>query len=295
MSGLIIFAYSYLAVGLIYALWIWLFAGATFLSIPVNAVFGPIYILGVLLHFLTWRKKTIYRVFQGKKVVIFDLDGTVIDSQTSWNDAMENVKKRLGFVGLERNYPSGLNVSDKWEFLLRDYSGPVNVSVADLSKATNDEFLKIYTEVEARDGFWTLARYLKERGFKLALASNTERYVVDEVVKRLEAGPVFDLIIAGDEVKHHKPHPEMYRVAVKKLEVSPKDAVIFEDSLIGTQAAIASKIDTIVIWDEEISKVLYPRGAAFFLPDFEGLDVSIEKSPRQLLEEAAKESEESNE
>lgn len=284
-----VYVYVYLVIGLVYALWVWLFQGATIFSIPVNTVFGPFYILAVLWHFLTWEKKTVHSVFRGKKAVIFDLDGTILDDQPAWNDAIENVKTQMG-IEVERNYPSGLNVTEKWRRLLAASEKKLPYTAEDLAQKTVDEFLRIYTEVEPRAGFWELVAYLKQHGFKVGLASNSDRKVVDELLSRFDGAPVFDFILAADQVKQHKPHPEIYLTTMKALGVSAHETVAFEDSLTGAESSIAAKIPTILIWDGEISKVLYPQGSLFFLEDFDGIADMIEKSPREQILEAAKES-----
>jgi 16S rRNA pseudouridine516 synthase len=285
MGWLDLVVYFYLAVGLVYALWVWLFAGSSFFSIPVNTLFGPIYILGVFWHFFNWRKKRIHDLFKGKRAVIFDLDGTIVDDQPIWNQAIENVKTKAG-LKVERNYPSGLNVLTKWQNLLRESKEAVNYSAEDLTRMTHEEFLRLYTEVEARPGFWALMQYLKDKGFKVGLASNTNRAIVDEILKRLEISPeAFAVIIGGDEVKHFKPHPEIYHRMIKELKVSTKSTVVFEDSITGAESAVSAGIDTIVIWDGEVSKIEYPRRVAFYIDDFDGLDEQIEKSPKQILAE----------
>jgi len=286
MSTLEIVAYVYLGLGLLYALWVWLFKGSSIFSIPLNTIFGPAYILGMAIHFVTWKKPTIYKAFQDKEAVIFDLDGTIVDDQPQWDEAIENVKERTQ-LGLERNYPSGLNVRAKWEQLLSAMSEPAPLSIDELVRATKDEFLRLSGGLDVRDGFWTFARYLKEKGFKIALASNTDRDVVDILVERLEIGPVFDVVVAGDEVKSFKPAPDIYLEAAKRLGVKPREVVAFEDSVVGAESAVAAGIETIIVWDGVVSKLLYPSDARLYVEDFDGLDDMVEKTGKQRLEEAA--------
>jgi beta-phosphoglucomutase-like phosphatase (HAD superfamily) len=284
----------YLGVGFLYALWVWLFRYETFLSIIPNTLFGLPYIIWVSWDAITYKKFSFHELFKHKKAVIFDLDGTIIDSQPIWNAAMENVKKQVKLGMLERNYPPGLNVREKWIELLKDAGSGVSISVDKLVSATKQEVLSTYSDVEAFEGFWDFARYLKEKEFKLALASNTDRDLVEELLKRMDAEEVFDFVITGTDVKNRKPNPQMYLEALKGLGVKARDAVVFEDTVVGSRAATAASIDTVIIWDGETEKTRYPSKVKTFIPNYENLSYEIEHSLKDKLEDTKKFIEENN-
>ncbi|OGC47440.1 hypothetical protein A2886_03385 [candidate division WWE3 bacterium RIFCSPHIGHO2_01_FULL_42_13] len=287
-----IFLYIYLGIGFIYALYIWLFAGDPWTAIPINTIGGPINIIYQTVRAFLRRKIEMYDLFKGKRAVIFDLDGTIIDSQPFQNQAIDAVLEEIGAGWVSRDYDHGLNNLERWTHLLHtNPSINTKLSPEELENRSKSKYLELHAEVEALDGFWTLARYLKEKGFKLGLATNTDRDVTDVVLKRLGADQnVFDAIVAGDEVKKRKPSPEIYKKTLKLLGVRAKDTIVFEDTIVGSKASTGAGLATVIIWDgvdEDTEN--FPKNTYFFLPDFEGMPEAIEKSMKQQLEEVAKE------
>lgn len=287
--------YVYLGIGFVYAIYIWLFAGDYWYSIPVNTLGGPINIIYQVLRSYFRKTYELSDIFKGKSAVIFDLDGTIVDSQPFRNKAFEKVLDTLEGNWNVPDYPHGLNEREKWDFVLNAHKGlKANFTIEDLAEHTRTEFIKLYKDVDAMEGFWSLVRYLKEtKKFKLGLATNSDRSILDIILKKLGAEGIFDSTIAGDEVKRRKPHPEIYKEAAKQLGVNPKKIVVFEDTVVGATAASAAGMEVIAIWngvDEE--KEDFPRGIKFFLPDFGGMTEEIEKSRKQRLEEAVKSEEE---
>ncbi len=278
----------YFGVGFLYALWLWLFRYETFFSIIPNTLFGLPYILWVSWEAVTFKKFSFHELFKHKKAVIFDLDGTIIDSQPIWNAAMENVKKQVKLGVIDRNYPPGLNVREKWSSILKEAGNDVSFSLDKLVAATKQEVLSTYAVIEPFDGFWGFVRYLKENEYKIALASNTDRDVVEEMLKRMGAEDLFDFVITGSDVKNRKPNPEMYLAAAKGLALKPKHVVVFEDTVVGSKAAVGAKMDTVIVWDGEVEKIKYPSKVKTYIENYENLDYEIEHSFSEKLEDTKK-------
>ena len=280
--------YTYLTLGFIYAMYIWLFAGDPWWSIPVNTVGGPFIFLREVVRGYVRKKLSPSKMFASKKAVIFDLDGTIIDSQPFRNQAMDNMLKTIGGGWVTRTYSHGLNAVERWEYILHQ-EPEINTefTVEELAEHTKTEYLKLYTEVEAIPGFWDFMHYLKNvKKVKVGLATNADRNVADAMLKRLGASEIFDFVIAGDEVKHRKPSPEIYKTAAKKMGLKPKDILVFEDTIVGSTAAHKAGMDTIVIWDGEDEEMEdYPKGIYEFAPDFVEMGETLEKEYVQRLEE----------
>ncbi len=293
MFVLQIFLYVYLAIGTIYALYVWLFAGDPWWAIPINIIGGPIVLVHETVRALTEKRVEIKELFVGKKGVIFDLDGTIIDSQPFLNEAMEQVLGSLNATWLETNYPHGLNYKEKWEYLIKENPGVIDTkfTIEELTSRTKKRYIELYENVEPFTGFWTLAKYLKEKGFKLGMATNTDKDIAEIILKRLGAEEnVFDFMIFGDQVKHKKPHPEIYQKALKGLGLRAHEVIAFEDTVVGSMSSTKAGIQTVIIWDgfdEEMAA--FPKNTYLFISDFENLPDYIEKTSRELVEEAAKE------
>lgn len=218
----------------------------------------------------------------GKKVVLFDLDGTIVNNEPMWQLAFSNVMSREGIyleAYKELVRASGVPNSLKWNSILQTIQPKSGKTSEQLTKDTSDEYLKILedSEMETRDGFWDLVFFLKqEKGFKLGLVTNSGKEVAEKILVKVGISETFDFKVFGDDVKKLKPDPETYKTALKLAGASAKEALAFEDSPTGAAAAENAGIDLIVIWDGVTSKGLFPQETIFFLQDFEGLANNLE-------------------
>ncbi len=235
------------------------------------------------------------RIFEGKNTVLFDLDGTVIDSEYAWYKAFETVINTIAPDALDEAQEimlrAGVQIIDKWSNL-RDRGLISNTTNAkDLAETTKNEYLKLLQlgAIEVRAGFWELAAELKlQNDYKLALVTNTSRNVTESVLKSLAFGQTFDLILCGDEVKTPKPDPEIYLTALKTLGIKAKDALVFEDSVTGVTSAVKAGIDTVVIWDGRNYEKDYPQDVLGFVADFTPFPGNLDKTIKDIIRDYAK-------
>lgn len=222
-----------------------------------------------------------------KKAVLFDLDGTVIQSNSLWKKAFENVA--LNFtIFVTMDFPTGLPIQEKWERLLKNEQPRKDITVMELTKQTNNEFIKLQEteKPQITDGFWELGKELKiDKKLKLGLTTNSPRNVVDAVIKTAELGNVFDVIVTSDDVKNPKPSADIYNRALKNLKMRPRDVLAFEDSIAGVQAALAAGIDTCVVWDTTVPRSHYPTSVVGFIEDFTTLPGNLDKTKYDYYKE----------
>ncbi len=119
----------------------------------------------------------------------------------------------------------------------------------------DDSFRKIYQEaiqkgVEERSGARTFLNKLRRSRRKIALVSSAAHWMIEGVVKRNGFGEYFDLVVGREDVRQHKPHPEAYVLALSRLNISAKDAVVFEDSEAGVVAGCAAGCRVVAIRHE---------------------------------------------
>lgn len=234
------------------------------------------------------------RIFDGKNTAIFDLDGTVIDSEYAWYKAFETVLKSAAPDALSEAkktmLTSGVPIMDKWSSLIASGIIGGNNNAKTLTETTVAEYLKLLQlgALQIREGFWELAAELKLlKDFRLALVTNTSRNVVDIVSKNLSFGATFDLVICGDEVSKPKPNPDIYIKALKELKIKPKSALVFEDSVTGVTAATRAGIDTVVIWDGRIHEQDYPVEVLGFVADFTPFPGNLDKTIKDIIKDYA--------
>jgi len=239
------------------------------------------------------------KIFQDKKAAFFDLDGTIIDSLPYWEISLRLVLEDVsdGTAPL-CGIGTGAYLGEIWKNTVKEADLETELSLEELVKKTQQEYLNLFNEnpLEPRDGFWNLLDILKnDKGWVLALISNSDRSVVEPVLKSLNINDgVFDTIITGDEVKHRKPSPDIYNKALKELKLKSKDALVFEDSLSGARSSGKSGIDTIVILTGETPEPEYPDNVLLFLPDFSplprNLDTTFMEASKKRLESMQAES-----
>lgn len=181
---------------------------------------------------------------------IFDLDGTLIDSEDQWNQAFTKVLVNLGAKDVGNNPTEfGLPLEDNWRKLLEKYNINTDKSMKELRRLTYYAYSKILSEVRMKDGASDFLGRLENRGIKLALATNCERWIVEEIFAIFDIEKFFDAVVTGEEVSRRKPDPEMFLVAADKLDTDPGECLVIEDSLSGIKAAAGAGMKYININD----------------------------------------------
>lgn len=211
-------------------------------------------------------------------LVIFDLDGVLIDSREmhyeALNKALENVDPK--FVISKEDHLSlydGLPTSRKLNLLTENKGLPVDKHQKiweDKQKATLEIFSKLDYDYELISYF----SQLKDHNFQVAVASNSIRNTVKLVLLKLGILEFIDYYVSNEDVIRNKPFPEMYWKCMTACNAIPKNTVIFEDSHIGRQGAIDSGANLIPIENrydltqDKINKVfeIFKKQTANYIP-----------------------------
>lgn len=102
----------------------------------------------------------------------------------------------------------------------------------------------------------------------IAMATGSPRDTYERVLRRMRWDDVFDVLVGADDVRHNKPHPEIYRTALERLGMDAKDCLAFEDSLPGVEAARAAGLDVVGIASSKSPDALFQKGARAVVRDF---------------------------
>jgi HAD superfamily hydrolase (TIGR01509 family) len=177
------------------------------------------------------------------KAIIFDLDGVLVDA-TEWHyEALNEALRLFGFeiTEYEHNHVyNGLPTSKKLELLTKEKGLPQGLykTIQALKRKFTDE--KVTLNCRPDYAKQVLMSNLKRAGFRLAACSNAQKYSVINMLERSQIKEYFDEIMGNDEGFKPKPAPDMYLAMFKKLGISPKEALIVEDSPHGIQSAYGS-------------------------------------------------------
>jgi HAD superfamily hydrolase (TIGR01509 family) len=181
------------------------------------------------------------------KAVLFDMDGTLIDSERLWTIALEEVARELGgeLSAETRTAMVGTDLVSSVQMLLDDVGAQTDIEIAKrlLVSAAAEQFAG---DIEWRPGARELLDAVRESGLPAALVTSTHRNLVSRALETI-GRERFDAIVCGDDVLRTKPDPEPYQRALAQLEVPARNAVAIEDSPAGSASARAAGIITLVV------------------------------------------------
>ena len=178
------------------------------------------------------------------KLIIFDLDGVLIDSRELHYDALNNALRKVGeqyVISREEHLSQydGLNTTRKLKMLTEQKGLPVSLYDQvweDKQKAT----LSLIKGFKKEYWLYSMFLKIKERGYKIAVASNSIRETVKTSLISIGLIDEVDYFVSNEDVGRTKPYPEMYWKCMTALNALPKNTIIIEDSHIGRQGALDS-------------------------------------------------------
>lgn len=183
--------------------------------------------------------------------VIFDMDGTLIDSERiyleMWKEVVD-VNRYPGFMDLALHMV-GIPAQDGKEIFCERYGSdfPYEQIWNDLDNLFCERYK---TEpIPLKPGVKELLEHLQNKGIRLAVASSTPSPLVQNNLRNAGILEYFDEIISGEMVYHGKPSPEIFLLAAEKLGDDPADCTVIEDSPDGIRAAYAAGMKPIMIPD----------------------------------------------
>jgi len=187
----------------------------------------------------------------GAPLIIFDLDGVLIDSKDLHYFALNEALGKLGeqfLISLQEHATTydGLSTNKKLEILHKDKGLPRD-SFEQIWRDKQDATTRLLGELSEDQELISFMKFLKEKEANIALASNSIRATVDLILKRLGIFDYFDLTLSNEDVTYPKPHPEIYWKCMSNFGAFPYQTSIFEDSHIGKQAAINSGANLIPV------------------------------------------------
>jgi pyrophosphatase PpaX len=177
-------------------------------------------------------------------VVLFDLDGTVVDSGAIILASMRHATREV----LGREYGD--------RELLQAVGGPgLEAQMAALAPDHVDELVRVYRahneplhdELRPCEGMEDVIVRLHEEGCRLGIVTAKRRATVELAFARLRVGHLFETVVGGDETERHKPDPEPLLEAARRLGTSPQDCAYVGDSPFDIRAAKAAHMYSVAV------------------------------------------------
>jgi HAD superfamily hydrolase (TIGR01509 family) len=183
----------------------------------------------------------------GIQAVVFDLDGVLLDSEHVWDEVREALARERGGRWHDRAQADMMGMSSpEWSRYMHDVIGlaetPAEIS-AEVVRRMQGRYAAELPLIEgAVDAVQRLARSLR-----LALASSSNRPLIDTVLETSGLAALFETTVSSEEVPHGKPAPDVFLEAARRLGVGPHACAAVEDSANGIKAARAAGMRVVAI------------------------------------------------
>lgn len=212
-----------------------------------------------------------HEMLANKEAVIFDLDGSLVDSMWLWR---EIDIEYLGKFGIEMPEDlqvqiEGMSFHETAVYFKEHF--PIPDSLEEIKAAWNrmawDKYLY---EVPLKPGADRFLKHCRENNIKLGIATSNSRELVENIAKVHNLKDYFSCIMTGSDVERGKPAPDIYLAVAKELAVAPEKCLVFEDIIPGIQAGksagmqVCAVEDTYSLRDNKLKRQL----ADYYIEDF---------------------------
>jgi beta-phosphoglucomutase family hydrolase len=179
-----------------------------------------------------------------KKAFIFDMDGVIIDSEPIHAIAKQMACKKYNIELPKEMFSTfvGRPTMECFTEILEKHprEGVTPKLIATTKYAYYLELLEKSNNVAPIHGLPELLQRIKDKGYKIGLASSSARNMIEMVLTRFNIKDYFEVIISGAELPKSKPDPAVYLITAEKLGVSPDECIVIEDATAGIAAAKAA-------------------------------------------------------
>ncbi|MGI6198319.1 MAG: HAD family hydrolase [Candidatus Cloacimonadaceae bacterium] len=187
------------------------------------------------------------------QAIIFDLDGTLIDSMQLWRqvdvefltkrgidvpaDLFDNIPGGNGFIQTALYFKERFGLDDSVESIMDEWTDMVGKHYS--------------SDVKLKEGVYDLLQTIRENGIKIGLATSNSLHLAQTVLQANGVLSWFSAFSTGDMELRGKPYPDIFLNCAKLLGVEPEACLAVEDTLTGVQAAKAAGMRTFAIFDED--------------------------------------------
>lgn len=199
------------------------------------------------------------------RAIVFDLDGTLIDSEPNYYEADRRLLAEYGIEltpTMKRRYIGTSNV-----FMMTDIKERFGLQAGldELIAKKDRAYLELArANTQVFPEMKRLVAQLRERGYLLAVASGSSKNVIDALLETVGMQNAFKVRVSAEEVPRGKPAPDVFLEAVQRLETTPGQTVVLEDSAFGVEAAVAGFMRVVAV----PTVFEPPLEASFRLADF---------------------------
>jgi HAD superfamily hydrolase (TIGR01509 family) len=181
------------------------------------------------------------------EAIVFDLDGVIVDSEHVWDEVREELAREWGGSWHERAQADMMGMSSpEWSRYMHDVIG-LSESPAGINEEVVSRLLARYAvQLPLIDGAVDAVERMA-RAYRLALASSSNRTVIDAVLAGAAVTQLFEVTVSSEEVARGKPAPDVFLEAARRLDVPRERCAAIEDSTNGIRAARAAGMRVVAV------------------------------------------------
>lgn len=211
-------------------------------------------------------------MLRGKKAVIFDMDGSLIDSMWIWPEVDRIYMKKYGLKAPEDFHKAieGMSYTETAQYFVNTFHD-LKQTVEQVKREWAEMTMEIYsTKVFPKAGAVEFLEQMRERGVLLGIATSNDRSLAEAALKGQGIISYFDSVRTACEVDAGKPAPDVYLKVAEDLHVSPGECLVFEDVPNGILAGKNAGMEVCAV-DDEFSRPYEAekkRLADYYIRDF---------------------------
>ncbi len=221
-------------------------------------------------------------MLDGKKAVIFDMDGSLVDSMWIWPEVDRIYMEKYELTAPETFYKDieGMSYTETAQYFVDTFRTPGQTRER-VMQEWRDMTVELYaTKVFPKTGAVEFLEEVKRRGILLGIATSNDRRIAETALKARGLSAYFDSVRTSCEVAAGKPAPDVYLKVAEDLGVAPDECLVFEDVPNGILAGKNAGMEVCAVYDEfsEKDDPEKRRLADYFIRDFfEIMDHTYEK------------------
>ena len=187
------------------------------------------------------------------KLAIFDLDGTLVDSMHYWSIApLDYIKEKNIDITIDQELSDkflSMSLVESAIYFKENYgiTDPIDEICLDIDKKMEYYYLNY---VELKPGILDLIKKLDNLGIKMAIATATDHFLVDEVLDKLNINKYFTYTLTSTEVGSSKQKPDIYLKIAEHFNATPEESMIFEDLPYGIISGNGAGFHTVGVYDK---------------------------------------------
>lgn len=193
-----------------------------------------------------------YAMFDRYEGLIFDMDGTLIDTMPVHAKAWGMVGKQFGYeFDSQIMYNlGGATVRTIAEEMMKSANMPLERLDEVITAKRALSYQLIPSQSTLLPTFGIVKHFYQKK--PIALGSGSHRKIIDMLIDKLDIASYFNAIVSADDVKAHKPHPETFLRCAELIKINPTNCIVFEDADLGVKAGLSAGMDVFDIRTQQI-------------------------------------------